>query len=119
VSATEFQPHHPDAKGSQFTRPDREQARGNLARASEPTRLKPGRPSAVACTRQNGDGGGGQQTSASVASVDPTRMIIYNIHTSRQSEVELVRAQGPQQAGEPHGRITMRMIRDNSESTRV
>jgi len=36
----------------------------------------------------------GQVTS--VASVDPTRMIIYNIHTPRQSEVELVRAQGPQ-----------------------
>jgi hypothetical protein len=32
----------------------------------------------------------------SVASVDPARMIIYNIHTPRQSEVELVRAQGPQ-----------------------
>jgi transposase len=28
--------------------------------------------------------------------IDPARMIIYNIHTPRQSEVELVRAQGPQ-----------------------
>ena len=37
-------------------------------------------------------------------------MIIYNIHTPRQSEVELVKAQGPQQAGEPHGMNTMRMI---------
>ncbi len=41
----------------------------------------------------------------SVASVDPTRMIIYNIHTPRQSEVELVRAQGPNKRANRTGGI--------------
>jgi hypothetical protein len=62
VSATEFQPHliTPMRKAANSLDPiaNRPGEFGAWIRA-----LKPGRPPAVACTRQNGDGGEGQRTS--------------------------------------------------------